>query len=173
MKKLTNPDLNPSAITLNGTSATDKTSFYISDACALATNFGNIDATNGVAFEPAGALTAAALKSFLQVYALVIREFRIQAENEVDLGNNLTAVRTAIDGNSSSEVLTSSDATTPFANNPNLLVVKRPFVYTATTALKIGTTAGTGHDIDVTLTIAAMVPYGALDAWLLQNPIVK
>lgn len=172
-KKLRNPDINPQVIALKGLSAADKTSFYFEDACSLASDFSLIDTTNGVAMSPQNSLTAAALKSFLQTYALVVKEYRFLAQDDADLSFNLTALHIGVDGRYESEVLFSADAVTPFANNANLLIIKKPFVWTSSTALKITTTAGTGHDMTFTFTIATMVPYGQLDAFLSQNPIMK
>lgn len=171
---LKNPDLNPRVIALFGNSATDKTSFYFADACGLSAVQGTTDSTNGVAFTfVGGTTTVAILKEFLKTYALLIKEYRFLAEDETDLANNLTAVRGGIDGSNQTDVLFSSDATTSFANNPNLLVVKMPFVWTATTALKVTTVGATGHDMTFTFTIATMIPYGQLDAFLAQNPVVR
>lgn len=172
-RKLKNPDINPQVIALKGTSADSKTSFYFEDGCSLASDFGLIDGTNGVAMLPQNSLTAAALKAFLQSYALIIKEYRFLAQDDADLSYNLTALHIGIDGRYESEVLFSADSVTPFANNANLLIIKKPFVWTASTALKITTTAGTGHDMTFTFSIATMVPYGQLDAFLAQNPIAQ
>lgn len=174
MRKLTNPDINPKVFALLGTSAADKTSFYFDDACGLASLYSAVDTTNGVALVPAtGTNGATAIKRFLQSYAMLIKEYRFYSENDANLSNNLTAVRSAIDGNNATEVLFSSDAVSPFQNNPNLLVIKQPFVWTSTTALKVTTTAGTGNDMTFTFTVSTMIPYGQLDAFLGQNPIAK
>lgn len=172
-RKLKNPDINPQVIALKGTSADAKTSFYFEDACSLASDFSLIDTTNGVAMSPQNNLTAAALKAFLQSYALIIKEYRFLAQDDADLSFNLTALHIGIDGRYESEVLFSADSVTPFANNANLLIIKKPFVWTASTAIKITTTAGTGHDMTFTFSIATMVPYGQLDAFLAQNPIAQ
>lgn len=173
MKKLRNPDINPQVIVLYGDSAAAKTSFYFDDFCTLASSFGLVDTTNGVAMDVLGNATPTALKAFLATYALLVKEYRFLAQDDADLANNLTAIHTSPDGNSSNDVLFSADAVSPFQNNPNLLVVKVPFVWTSTTALKITTTAGEGHDMTFTFTIATMIPYGQLDAFLAQNPIAR
>jgi len=172
-RTLKNPDVNPQVIALKGTSATDKTSFYFEDACSLASDFSLIDGTNGVAMLPQNNLTAAGLKAFLQSYALLIKEYRFLAQDDADLSFNLTALHIGIDGRYESEVLFSADSVTPFAQNPNLLIIKKPFVWTSSTALKVSTTAGTGHDMTFTFSIATMIPYGQLDAYLQQNPIAQ
>ena len=170
-KQLVNPDINPKLLVLSGTSATSKTSFYFGDACGIAAQKLYVDTTNGVEMAVENGFTAANIKSFLQTYALLIKEYRFNAEDDADLTNNLTLVRCSIDGESNNEVAFSADATSPFANNPNLLLIQRPFVWTSTTALRITVPEGTGHDMTFTFTISTMIPYGQLDAYLRQNPI--
>lgn len=171
--KLKNPDINPKVLVLFGNSATDKTSFYFDDFCTLASSFGLVDTTNGVAMDTLGSLTPTGLKNFLATYALLIKEYRFLAEDDADLANNLTAVHTSPDGTSSQEVVFSADAVSPFQNNPNLLVIKQPFVWTASTALKVSTVGASGHDMTFTFTVATMIPYGQLDVFLSQNPIMR
>jgi hypothetical protein len=170
-KRLVNPDLAPKVFALTGVSAATKTSFYFADACGIATQKALVDTTNGVAFGIANGFIVANLKNFLFSYALLISEFRFEAEDAADLVNNLTLIRCGVDGQSDNEVIFSSDATTPFANNANLLVVKRPFILTASTAMKITVTDGENHDYTLTFTVKAMIPYGMLDLWLEKNPI--
>ena len=148
-KQLVNPDINPKILVLNGASASSKTSFYFGDACGIAIQKAFVDTTNGVAMTVGNGFTAANIKTFLQTYALLVSEFRFDAEDDADLTNNLTLVRCGIDGESNNEVLFSANAQSPFANNPNLLQIKRPFIWTGLTALKVTTTAGTGHDMNL------------------------
>lgn len=171
-KKLTSPDINPQVFVLTGASADAKTSFYMNDSCGIASQTGLVDTTNGVAFAIGNGFTINNLRSFLQTYALLISEYRFLADDENDLVNNLNLIRCAIDGQSEKEIAFSADATSPFANNPNLLLIKRPFVLTALTALKISVAAGAGHNYTLTFTVKSMIPYGQLDSFLNENPIM-
>lgn len=174
---LTNPFEVPQQLVLTGTASasdTPKTYMAVDDACGLGVAFGLIDITTntaGVEFTAVGGLTIAALKKFLQTYALIIVGFNFESTKSSQLSQNLRAIYTSVDGNSKSKQMFSAITVSNMQYNANLLNVNQSFVYTNQCALKINVVANSaavGTDVTYTFTfnIGGAVPYGKLDEFL-------
>jgi hypothetical protein len=160
----------PQQIVLKGTlpAASVKTHFYMGDAIGMAALNGSISESTGIAFVASGVATVAVIKEFLKTHALIIGGYNFNSSDAAQLSNNLKLVYSSIDGNTTSVQLFSAQSVSNLQNNPNLLNVDQPFVWTNACALDISATADALIDVIMTFTfkIAGAVPYGLLGEYL-------
>lgn len=168
---LQNPFEQPQQLVLTGTNATGKTNLFIDDSMGLAGQLNLVGTSSGVAMT-AGTITAAILKTFLVTHALVIGGYNFETTSAPTLSNNLNVIYSSLDGNSKNVQLFSAKSVSNMQQNPLLLNVVQPFVYTNNAALKITIPAG---DATITYTftfdIIAAVPYGNLTEFLAAKNI--
>ena len=168
---LQNPFEQPQQLVLTGTNATGKTNLFVDDSMGLAGQLNLVGTSSGVAMT-AGTITVAILKTFLVTHALVIGGYNFETTSAPTLSNNLNVIYSSLDGNSKNVQLFSAKSVSNMQQNPLLLNVVQPFVYTNNAALKITIPSG---DATITYTftfdIIAAVPYGNLTEFLAAKNI--
>lgn len=163
-----NPIEQPQQLVLTGTTTDSKTNLFIDDSMGLAGQLGLVGTTNGTAMT-ANTITAAILKTFLLTHALVIGGYNFETTSAPTLSNNLNVIYSTLDGNSNTIQLFSAKSVSNMQQNPLLLNVVQPFVYTFNAALKITiptNQAVAGCQYTFTFDIIAAIPYGNLDMFL-------
>ncbi len=160
----------PQQIVYKGTipAASVKTHFYLNDAIGAASANGGITESTGIALVSTGNITTTIIKEFLKTHALIIGGYNFNSTDAGQLSNNMKLIYTSVDGNASFAQLFSAQSVSNLQNNPNLLNVDQPFVYTNACAMDIPVTADASVDIIYTFTwkIAGAVPYGLLGEYL-------
>lgn len=168
---LGDPFEQPQQLVLTGTNASGKTNLFIDDSMGLAGQLGMVGTSSGVAMT-ASTITVAILKTFLVTHALVIGGYNFETTSAPTLSNNLNVIYSSLDGNTKTVQLFSAKSVSNMQQNPLLLNVVQPFVYTNNAALKITIPAG---DATITYTftfdIIAAIPYGQLGAFLREAKI--
>lgn len=168
---LRNPFEQPQQLVLTGTNATGKANLFIDDSMGLAGQLGLVGTSTGVAMT-ASVITAAILKTFLVTHALVIGGYNFETTVASTLSNNLNVLYSSLDGNSKTVQLFSAKSVSNMQQNPLLLNVTQPFVYTNNAALKITIPAGDATcTYTFTFDIIAAIPYGQLDAFLAEAKV--
>lgn len=160
----------PQQIVFKGTmpAADTDTHFYVNDALGLAVANGAIVEASGKAMVSTTSVTIAIIKEFLKTHALIIGGYNFNSSDAAQLSNNVKLIYSSIDGNSSTVQLFSAQSVSNLQNNPNLLNVDQPFVYTNAMAMDITVAADALVDVIYTFTwkIAGAVPYGLLGEYL-------
>lgn len=168
---LRNPFEQPQQLVLTGTNADGKTNLFIDDSMGLAGQLGLVGTSTGVAMT-ASVITVAILKTFLVTHALVIGGYNFETTVASTLSNNLNVLYSSLDGNSKTVQLFSAKSVSNMQQNPLLLNVTQPFVYTNNAALKITIPAGAATcTYTFTFDIIAAIPYGQLDAFLAEAKV--
>lgn len=162
----------PQQLVLVGTmpDTATETNFFIDDAVGLAGAFGLVGTNTGIEFTSTNSITPAIIKEYLKTHALIMGGYNFESSSSSQLSSNLKAIYSSLDGNNKSKQLFSAQSVSNMQNNPNLLNVNQPFVYTNATALRIPATAlGTGNGnlvFTFTFKIIGAVPYGKLAEFL-------
>lgn len=172
-KELVNPREKPSLLVLTATSAAGKTAAILDDSMGLASLIGTLSEATSVAFV-APNISAAILKTFLLTHALIIGSYNFETTLASSLSNNITVFDSSLDGTSKPRILFSSKGRSNMSQNPLLLNVVEPFVYTNASSLRLPFPLfATFGAVTYTLTfnIIDAVPYAALSSWLKVNKI--
>ena len=173
-KPVTNPDGTPQVIVLTATQSAAINQMYFDDACGLASSLGVVAGSNSVALTVSGTgVTADNLKEYLKTYALIVSGFNFETTVPSELSNNLKLIRSLVDGNNCSSQIFNSKDISNMQQNPDLLNITQPFVWTSTTALRIATGSSSAAVNTFTFFIADRVPYGQLDAYLASAGLVS
>jgi hypothetical protein len=171
--RLGNPDTKPSNVTLVATQTASVNQFYLDDSAGMASALGLVGGANSTEFDVQGSITSENLKKYLQTYALIICGYNFQSTVAAELSSNLSLIYPSIDGDSDRTTIFSAAQQSAMAQNQNLLNVNSPFVWTAGTALKMPVTSGSAAVFTLTFKVVDAIPYGALEAYLLANPIYR
>lgn len=176
---LVNPDRTPRVVVLFGSSvaAAATTSLYFADGSGLAAALGLVGGAGAVAFSTIAPLTPTILQKYMQSYALIVSGYNFLSSTEDGLENNLQLNYPCLDMTKGTDALFSAISVSNMQQNPNLLNVNQPFVWTSATALSIpiASVPDMGASIKYTFTmkISKMVPYGQLDAYLASANIIR
>lgn len=171
--KLGNPVIKPRTITLERTQTAAVDTFFFDDSCGMASTLGLVGGANTSEFDVQGDINAENLKCFLQSYALIVCAFNFQTTVASELFNNLTLIRSSVDGDSNKDTLFTSPSVSAMAQNQNLLNVKMPFIWDFSTAFSMPVGNTTGAKYTLTFSIVDAVPYGELAKYLADKPVYR
>lgn len=172
-KPVGNPDGTPEIVVLTATQSAAIVQAYFDDACGLASALSLVGGANSVAMTVAGDVTEDNLKKYLQTYALIIAGFNFESTVATELTNNLKLIRSMPDANSCQQQIFNAKDISNMQQNPDLLNINQPFVWTSTTALRIAMTNGSAAVYTLTFKILDRVPYGKLDEYLASAGLVN
>lgn len=167
IKVLTNPMRKPAQVVLSGQLPAGSARSYIffDDALTLASSDGLVSATNGAAMTTS-TYTAAIFKQYLLTHALIVSSWNFDTTKSSEIAKNMQLLYGCIDGDGERKTLFTAQQKSNMQNDPNLLNIGTPFVWTFNCALKLGMTPDPegGDTVVDTLTfnIAAACPYAEL-----------
>lgn len=149
------------------------THFFFNDALGLSAVNGSIVQATGIAMTSTSVATVAIIKEFLKTHALVVGGYNFNSSDANQLSNNVKVIYSAVDGNTQTSTLFSAQSVSNLQNNPNLLNVDQPFVFTNACALDINVASDAvlTNSYTFTLKIAGAVPYGVLADYLRSRAI--
>lgn len=158
----------PSNLVLSGTAAAGKTKFYVDPAIGLFSQFGVIDG-NSQELDVNGLVTIQAIKESLKTHAFIVVRTKYSSNVASQLDNAVKIVRVGL----KEEVIPTTFETAAYlsedANNDKLVTMDTPFVWDNQAGISI-VTAPT-NTVTTVFSIVAMVPYGNLEKFLMDNNI--
>lgn len=175
---LSNPNVTPQQLVYKGTvyKLGVQTVMLLEDSLGIAKDGGFV--TNFVLLNPQGGIGKKSITESLKTHAFIVGGYNFLVDdiaNTSQISNNLSLMNFSLDLNIKKDALFSSDDISNLQNNPNLLNVDIPFVWTNTTAMVLPVQSNALYPVSYTLTfkIIDAIPYDFLNKYLLKNQIPK